>query len=70
MLDTAASIAIVISCFALECFLFSIGWNLALHPIFDMRQINLSEAFGMVVFLKIAGLQFFPVGALKRAINK
>lgn len=69
MLDTAVSFAIVITAFALETFLFSIGWNLALPSIFGMKQITLAESLGLVVFLKIAGLQFFPVGALKRAIK-
>lgn len=69
MLDTAVSFAVVITAFALETFLFSIGWNLALPSIFGMKQITLAESLGLVVFLKIAGLQFFPVGALKRAIK-
>lgn len=69
MRDTAVSAAIVITCFALETFLFSIGWNLALPSIFGMKQISIAESFGLVIFLKIAGLQFFPIGALKRAIK-
>jgi hypothetical protein len=69
MRDTAVATAIVITCFALETFLFSIGWNLALPSIFNMKQITIAESLGLVIFLKIAGLQFFPVGALKRAIK-
>ena len=69
MLDFAVATTIVIACFALECFLFSIGWNLALPSVLNMKPITISESLGMVVFLKIAGLQFFPVGALKRAIK-
>jgi hypothetical protein len=69
MRDTAISTAIVIACFALETFLFSIGWNLALPSIFGMKQITIAESLGMVIFLKMAGLQFFPIGALRRAIK-
>lgn len=69
MRDTAVSFAIIVACFALETFLFSIGWNLALPSIFGIKQITIAESLGMVIFLKIAGLQFFPVGALKRAIK-
>ena len=69
MRDTAVAAGIVIACFALETFLFSIGWNLALPSIFGMKPITIAESLGLVVFLKIAGLQFFPVGALKRAIK-
>lgn len=69
MRDTAVAAAIVIACFALETFLFSIGWNLALPSIFNMKPITIAESLGLVVFLKIGGLQFSPVGALKRAIK-
>lgn len=57
MRDTAISAAIVIVAFALETFLFSIGWNLALPSLFGVKQVNLAESLGMILFLKTAGLQ-------------
>lgn len=60
MRDTAIAILISAACFALEVFLFSIGWNLALHPVFEMRQITIVESFGLVIFLKIFRMQVLP----------
>lgn len=61
MQDTAISILISTACFAMEVFLFSIGWNLALHPVFEMRQITIVEAFGLVLFMRSCRMQILPV---------
>jgi hypothetical protein len=57
--EVAVSIAIIAVAFAIETFLFSIGWNIGLHPVFDTRRITLLESFGLVLVLKMAGLQLF-----------
>jgi hypothetical protein len=57
--DAATAVAIVITAFAIETFLFSIGWNIGLHPLFNLRRITIVESFGIVLLLKIAGLQLF-----------
>jgi len=67
MRDTAIATAIVIACFALECFLFSIGWNLALPSVCGVKQIGIAEAFGVVVLLKIASLQV--LGPIRKAMK-
>lgn len=67
MRDTAIATAIVITCFALECFLFSIGWNLAMPSVFGVKQIGIAESFGVVVLLKIASLQV--LGPIRKAMK-
>ncbi len=59
MQDAAAAIAIVITAFAIETFLFSIGWNIGLHPLFDVRRVTIVESLGLVLLLKMTGLQIF-----------
>lgn len=59
MQDAAAAIAIVITAFAIEAFLFSIGWNIGLHPLFDVRRVTIVESLGLVLLLKMTGLQIF-----------
>jgi hypothetical protein len=59
MQDTAIAAAIVAVAFAIETFLFSIGWNIALHPLFSLRQITIVESLGFILLLKIIGLQLF-----------
>jgi hypothetical protein len=53
---------VLIACLLFEIFITSIGWNLSIAPIFGLKQLGLIESFGLVVFIKTAGLQFFPPG--------
>jgi hypothetical protein len=43
----------------IETFLFSIGWNVALHPLFNVRQITIVESLGFILLLKVIGVQLF-----------
>lgn len=63
MRDAAIAILTLAACFTLEVFLFSIGWNLAVHPLFGMQKIAIVESLGMVLFLKICRMQILPVRA-------
>lgn len=51
---------VLIACLLFEIFLTSIGWNLAVHPLFGLKHMTLIESFGFVLFVKTLGLQFFP----------
>lgn len=57
--ETAIAAAIVVVAFVIETFLFSIGWNVALHPLFNVRQITIVESLGFILLLKVIGVQLF-----------
>ena len=60
MYQVAIDAGVVIACIAIEVFLISIGWNLAVKSLFAMPGITLAESFGLMLLLKTIGIQLFP----------
>jgi hypothetical protein len=53
MPDWLLETAVVIACVAFETFILSIGWNLAITPLFAVPAITIPQSAGLLVLLKL-----------------